>query len=140
MTRWRIAIYVSLATTLAVFLLCWLPGPTHGLLAAARQKGCGNIVFEVPKNKLELPHVFFSHDEHLDAGQTCKDCHNGKVFRQERQLGINSFSMRDISRGKACGSCHDGKTKVKGKVVFQPRNNCRRCHKMKWRKRSKRKR
>ena len=113
-------------------------GP-HGFLAgAADEKHGGDIVFEVGKNKQELVHSIFSHQAHLDAGHTCKDCHNDTVFSRERELGVNKFTMKDVMEGKACGACHDGRTTVKGKTVFAPQKNCTRCHSVKFRKKSRR--
>lgn len=103
-------------------------------VAAQEKKHGGDIIFEVKKNKLNLLHSLFSHQDHLDAGSTCNDCHNDKVFKKERKLGNNKFTMKDIMAGKACGACHNGRTVVKGKAVFHPKNNCKRCHTAKYRK------
>jgi c(7)-type cytochrome triheme protein len=104
--------------------------------AAEDEKHGGIIVFEVKKNKQELVHSLFSHQLHIDSGHTCNDCHNDKVFKRERKLGVNKFTMKDVLQGKACGSCHNGRTQVKGKTVFAPQNNCTRCHTVKFRKRA----
>lgn len=102
--------------------------------AAQEEKHGGDIVFEVKKNKQNLPHSLFSHQLHLDGGTTCKNCHNDTVFKKERKLGNNKFSMKDIMAGKACGACHNGRTQVKGKPIFHPKNNCKRCHSVRFRK------
>ena len=101
----------------------------------SKEKHCGNIVFQNAKPTKEIKHhVLFSHDLHLAEGVDCKDCHNGKVFSKEKKLGINKFTMKDITRGKACGACHDGITKAKnGERIFSPTKNCSRCHNIKWR-------
>ncbi|MEM7230992.1 MAG: cytochrome c3 family protein [Planctomycetota bacterium] len=103
--------------------------------AQSRSKHGGDIVFEV-KKKTRVPrlHAFFSHKDHLDAGHTCRDCHNDKTFKKDKKLGVNKFTMKDINAGKACGVCHNGKMKVKGKTVFSPKKNCERCHSVKYRK------
>ena len=103
--------------------------------AAQEKKHGGDIIFEVKKNKQNLQHSLFSHQLHIDAGSTCNDCHNDKVFKKERKLGNNKFTMKDIMAGKACGACHNGRSQVKGKAVFHPKNNCKRCHSAKFRKR-----
>ena len=103
---------------------------------AEDKKHGGNIVFEVKKNKQKLPHTLFSHQDHLDAGHTCKDCHNDTVFKAEQKLGVNKFTMKDIIQRKACGACHNGRKLVKGKAVFAPQKNCSRCHSTKFRKRA----
>ena len=102
--------------------------------AAQEKKHGGDIIFEVKKNKQNLQHSLFSHQLHIDAGSTCNNCHNDKVFKKERKLGNNKFTMKDIMAGKACGACHNGRTQVKGKAVFHPKNNCKRCHSAKFRK------
>ncbi len=113
-----------------------LAGVIMGKSAAAQEKKHGgDIVFETKKNKQNLQHSLFSHQLHIDAGSTCNDCHNDKVFKKERKLGNNKFTMKDIMAGKACGACHNGRTQVKGKAVFHPKNNCKRCHSAKFRKR-----
>ena len=126
---------LALLIALATVPFSMSPGPTGGSLASAQEeKHGGDIIFEVKKNKLKLEHSIFSHQLHLDAGSTCKDCHNDKVFKRERKLGNNKFTMKDIMAGKACGACHNGRTLVKGKAVFHPKNNCKKCHSAKFRK------
>jgi c(7)-type cytochrome triheme protein len=101
----------------------------------AAEKHGGNIVFPVLKPTREIrEHVLFSHELHLAKGAVCKDCHNGTVFLEEKKMGVNQFTMKDVSRGKACGSCHDGVFRMKGTTVFAPTRNCARCHNLKWRK------
>ncbi len=126
---------LALLIALATVPFSMSPGPTGGSLASAQEeKHGGDIIFEVKKNKQKLEHSIFSHKLHLDAGSTCKDCHNDKVFKRERKLGNNKFTMKDIMAGKACGACHNGRTLVKGKAVFHPKNNCKKCHSAKFRK------
>lgn len=121
---------------LAAFcILTSIDGDATPVTSAAEKHG-GDIVFEVKKNKQKLSHSMFSHQDHLDAGHSCKDCHNDKIFKRERKLGVNKFTMKDVMKGKACGACHNGRTKVKGKAVFAPQKNCSRCHSVKFRKRS----
>ena len=107
----------------------------NGQASAQEEKHGGDIIFEVKKNRQKLGHSIFSHQLHLDSGSTCKDCHNDKVFKRERKIGNNKFTMKDIMEGKACGACHNGRSQVKGKAVFHPKNNCKRCHSAKFRKR-----
>ena len=127
---------LALLIALAMVLFSMSPEPAgSGSLASAQEeKHGGDIIFEVKKNKQKLEHSIFSHQLHLDAGSTCKDCHNDKVFKRERKLGNNKFTMKDIMAGKACGACHNGRTLVKGKAVFHPKNNCKKCHTAKFRK------
>ena len=126
---------LALLIALAAVLFSMSPGPASGSPASAQEeKHGGDIIFEVKKNKQKLEHSIFSHQLHLDAGSTCKDCHNDKVFKRERKLGNNKFTMKDIMAGKACGACHNGRTLVKGKAVFRPKNNCKKCHTAKFRK------
>ena len=124
-----------LATVLAAVFFSMSSAPAGGSRANAQEeKHGGDIIFEVKKNRQKLVHSLFSHQLHLDAGSTCKDCHNDKVFKRERKLGNNKFTMKDIMEGKACGACHNGRTLVKGKAVFHPKNNCQKCHTAKFRK------
>ena len=112
-----------------------LAGVIMGKSAAAQEKKHGgDIVFETKKNKQNLQHSLFSHQLHIDAGSTCNDCHNDKVFKKERKLGNNKFTMKDIMEGKACGACHNGRTVIKNKTIFHPKNNCKRCHSATFRK------
>jgi c(7)-type cytochrome triheme protein len=120
------------AAVLAILIFAWME-PAEPALGAQDEKHGGDIVFEVKKNRQNLQHVLFSHDLHIESGHKCTDCHNDKVFKRERKLGVNSFTMDDVMKGKACGACHDGKTVVKGTTVYGPRNNCQRCHAVKWR-------
>lgn len=101
--------------------------------AAADEEHGGQIVFFVKKNRQNRLHVLFDHQAHIDAGHTCKDCHNGTVFKKEKKLNVNSFTMKDVMAGKACGACHDGKTVVRDATVFAPKGNCERCHAIKLR-------
>ncbi len=135
-----ILVALALLTIQATFILDnsepGLAGAISGKsLAAQEKKHGGDIIFETKKNKQNLQHSLFSHQLHIDAGSTCNDCHNDKVFKKERKLGNNKFTMKDIMEGKACGACHNGRTQVKGKAVFHPKNNCKRCHSAKFRKR-----
>jgi c(7)-type cytochrome triheme protein len=123
---------------LAGVLVLWWTFDRGGAVDAQEdEKHGGDIVFEVKKNRLKLEHSLFSHQAHLDHGHTCKDCHNDRVFKRERKLGINTFTMDDVMKGKACGSCHNGKTQVKGAAVFAPKDNCQRCHHVKFRRATK---
>ncbi|MCS5628289.1 MAG: hypothetical protein NZ935_11955 [Planctomycetes bacterium] len=106
----------------------------NGQASAQEEKHGGDIIFEVKKNKQKLGHSIFSHQLHLDSGSTCKDCHNDKVFKRERKIGNNKFTMKDIMEGKACGACHNGRTVIKNKTIFHPKNNCKRCHSATFRK------
>lgn len=127
----------AFVATLAVVWVLVVASPRARTdVGASSEKHGGEIVFEVKKNKQKLGHSMFSHQDHLDAGHTCKDCHNNKVFKEERKLHANKFTMKDVIQGKACGACHNGRTKVKGKTVFAPRKNCSRCHAVKFRKRA----
>lgn len=101
--------------------------------AASSDEHGGSIVFFVKKNRQNRLHVSFDHKLHLDAGHTCNDCHNDKVFKKTKKLNANSFTMKDVMAGKACGACHDGKTTVRDRVVFAPKDNCERCHSIKLR-------
>ncbi len=102
-----------------------------------KEKHGGNIVFPLTKPTKDIKeHVLFSHEVHIAAGGDCQDCH-GKIFKKEKKIGVNIFTMKDINRGKACGACHDGVAKTKaGTPVFAPTKNCARCHNVKWRKKS----
>ena len=134
-------------STGAILLFLWAAGvPAEGgrgwagpkSANAEEEKHGGDIVFEVKKNKAKKIHSLFSHQRHLDKGHKCNDCHNNKVFKRERKLGVNSFKMKDIMKGKACGACHDGKTVVNNVTVFAPKRNCDRCHSIKFRKKRRR--
>ena len=129
-------ISLLLTFTLAAGFLSLDSAPAgNGQASAQEEKHGGDIIFEVKKNRQKLGHSVFSHQLHLNSGSTCKDCHNDKVFKRERKLGNNKFTMKDIMAGKACGACHNGRSQVKGKAVFHPKNNCKRCHSAKFRKR-----
>lgn len=100
-----------------------------------KTKNGGNIVFKVSKPTKEIKeHVLFSHDSHIAKGSACKDCHNGQVFSEEKKIGVNKFTMKDINKGEFCGACHDGTTEAKdGTATFGPTKNCARCHNLKLR-------
>ena len=108
----------------------------EGKTGKTAEKHGGNILFTISKPTREIKdHVLFSHELHLSKGHVCKDCHNGKVFAEEKKMGVNQFTMKDITRGEACGSCHDGLKKAKGgQAIFAPQRNCQRCHNIKVRK------
>jgi hypothetical protein len=57
-------------------------------------------------------YVYFSHKAHLDAGESCQNCH-GKVAERDRL-----FKETDLSMG-GCMSCHRDK---------RASNDCTYCH------------
>jgi c(7)-type cytochrome triheme protein len=132
MSRSRTLLVAAVATLVIVALGAWVISPSHSLAADGDKHG-GDIIFFVKKNKQNRLHVLFSHEAHLDAGHKCNDCHNDKVFKAKRELGLNAFTMSDINKGKACGSCHNGTTVVGGEKVFGPKGNCDDCHDVKLR-------
>ena len=102
----------------------------EGQAPRAKEKHGGNILFLVEKPTKEIKeHVLFSHELHIAKGADCQDCHDGKLFLEEKKLGVNHFTMKDILRGKACGGCHEA-----GGTAFAPTRNCSRCHNVKVRK------
>ncbi len=67
-----------------------------------------------PESPFTVTFPHFSHTLWLD----CSNCHPS-IFKM--QAGSNEFEMEDVFAGKYCGRCH-------GKVAFDPRANCVRCH------------
>ena len=101
------------------------------------------VVFPAAKGSEYLP-VAFSHNSHARFGyKKCTDCHDNKMFSDDKSLNSNQITMNAINEGKFCGTCHNGKTKVKegGKdgeeVVFAPTMEgvemCVLCHNTKMR-------
>jgi len=64
--------------------------------------------------------VIFDGAKHKKAGLKCTDCHP-KIFHMKK--GADKITMKDIYAGKFCGTCHNGKR------AFNPKGNCKRCHK-----------
>jgi len=80
------------------------------------------IIFE----KGNMGKVTFTGKIHADAGVKCTDCHKAGLFPQMKK-GTVEIKMNEIYAGKQCGTCHDGKEHF-GKVVFEAKTNCKRCH------------
>ena len=81
----------------------------------------GNFVMkrrEKEMRKEGLPPVIYPHWIHRIYFK-CKVCHNG-IFMMRRW--VNEISQKEIEAGKQCGICHNGK------IAFDGRRNCRRCH------------
>ncbi|HAD04084.1 MAG: cytochrome C [Desulfuromonadales bacterium GWD2_61_12] len=73
-------------------------------------------------SKSSMGKVTFSGQIHKDAGFACNACHKPDLFPKMKQ-GAVAISMNEIYAGKLCGSCHNGK------VAFDAKGNCNRCHK-----------
>ena len=65
--------------------------------------------------------VIFDGATHINAGFTCKDCHNAELFPLMQQGGVR-ITMNDLYAGKYCGRCHNGEK------AFLIKDNCTRCH------------
>ncbi|HAK93969.1 MAG TPA: hypothetical protein DCM87_02895 [Planctomycetes bacterium] len=99
------------------------------------------VIFPAAKGSEYAP-VAFSHTSHARFGyKKCKDCHDDKMFSEDKSLNSNKITMDAINEGKFCGHCHNGTTKVMqgGKdtddVVFAPAMEgvemCVLCHNVK---------
>jgi len=81
----------------------------------------GNWVMKENKEKMEaegLPYVLYPHWMHQIFFE-CRICHTG-IFIPKR--GANAINKKKILEGKLCGRCHNGK------IAFEPRTNCKKCH------------
>ena len=141
----RKALFFSIGMLIAfgVLMLVERFGSSSAAEKPAKPKMKASVMFPAAKGSEYLP-VVFSHTSHARFGhKNCKDCHDGKIFAEERELGVNKITMDEINKGKFCGTCHNGKTKVKegGKegeeVVFAPTMEgvemCVLCHNVKTR-------
>ncbi|HNS00282.1 MAG TPA: cytochrome c3 family protein [Planctomycetota bacterium] len=99
------------------------------------------VIFPAAKDSEYAP-VSFSHTSHARFGyKKCKDCHDDKIFSEDKSLNSNKMTMDDINEGKFCGHCHNGTTKVMqgdkpgDEVVFAPTMEgvemCVLCHNVK---------
>lgn len=85
----------------------------------------GDIVFKVT-SKTQKYSVLYSHEEHLEAGIECDECHE-TLFKKE--LNGSKFKMADINRGQYCGACHtDTPAATVKHKAFAPKKNCTKCH------------
>lgn len=71
----------------------------------------------IMKNTASMPYVKYRHSTHTQW-LTCSNCHT-KIFQPQR--GGNFITMASILEGNYCGVCH-------GKVAFNPKTDCMRCH------------
>jgi c(7)-type cytochrome triheme protein len=102
---------------LALLILSTLAFPAF---ATSGEKHGGDIWF---KNTKKFAPVLFSHDKHVQAGNSCTDCHD-KIFKKEMgttDIG-NTMTMRALKKGEFCGSCHDGQK------AFSVKTSCKKCH------------
>jgi c(7)-type cytochrome triheme protein len=81
---------------------------------------------EIVFDKGAMGKVTFKGKVHADAGAKCPDCHKPDLFPKMKK-GTVEIKMKDIYEGKLCGACHDGKEHL-GKVVFEAKSNCKKCH------------
>jgi c(7)-type cytochrome triheme protein len=98
--------------------------PAAGAPAAEEEHG-GDILFKVT-SKTQKYSVIYSHDDHVEAGIECAECHE-TLFKKE--LNGNKFRMADINKGLFCGACHTNTPapEIKHKA-FAPQKNCAKCH------------
>jgi c(7)-type cytochrome triheme protein len=108
--------YISLSLTGTLLLGLFLLTP---VVSAEEQHG-GDIWF---KDTKKMPHVLFSHEKHLKAGNQCEDCHKS-IFQKKKGSTDedHAMTMKVMKRGKLCGTCHDG---VK---AFKVGRSCKKCH------------
>ncbi|MFQ5717477.1 MAG: cytochrome c3 family protein [Nitrospinales bacterium] len=89
---------------------------TGGVEVFAEKDG-GVVIF---KNTKSMRPVLFSHQKHLDVGNTCESCHE-RIFKKKK--GSSSpIKMMDMRKGKYCGSCHNGSK------AFTVKHSCSKCH------------
>lgn len=101
--------------------------PAAGAAAAEEEHG-GDILFKVT-SKTQKFSVLYSHEEHLEVGIECAECHDA-VFKKE--LNANKFKMADINKGQFCGACHtDTPAATVKHKAFAPKKNCAKCHQVK---------
>ncbi len=96
--------------------------------AATEEEHGGDVLFKVT-SKTQKYSVLYSHDDHIEAGIECAECHD-TLFKKE--LNGTKFRMADINQGKFCGACHNDAPapEVKHKA-FAPKKNCTKCHDVK---------
>lgn len=83
---------------------------------ALAQVGGGNIEFKTKAGK-----VIFSHENHINAGTTCTDCHPKPFLTQEKHKKV---TMAQMAKGESCGKCHNGKVAFSVKT----KADCNTCH------------
>ncbi len=101
--------------------------PAAGAAATEEEHG-GDVLFKVT-SKTQKFSVMYSHDDHIEAGIECAECHD-TLFKKE--LNGTKFRMADINKGLFCGACHTDTPapEVKHKA-FAPKKNCTKCHDVK---------
>ncbi len=77
----------------------------------------GAIHFTAP-----VESVRFGHQEHVEMGFDCSDCHNGMFEMSALEAQKGDFTMEALYRGEYCGACHDGST------AFASDTRCATCH------------
>lgn len=73
--------------------------------------------------KKQRPPVMFPHNQHVEAGLSCKDCHH----RYEK--GKNVLDEGELEEGKPgikCSDCHGSKVRPKLREAFH--RQCIDCH------------
>jgi c(7)-type cytochrome triheme protein len=73
--------------------------------------------------KKQRPPVLFPHNQHIETGLSCKDCHH----RYEK--GKNVLEDSELEEGKPgikCSECHGPKTRPKLREAFH--RQCMDCH------------
>ncbi len=111
--NWRAVLILVLVAALVGFL-----GAVVAQKAMAQAKGPAPHTFaDGAQGK-----VVFSHQEHLEKGAKCTDCHT-KIFKMAKPTA--PMKMADFNAGKECGTCHNGTKAFSTKEAA----NCAKCHK-----------
>lgn len=98
----------------SIYVLTFLTLLTSAMVFA--QVGGGNIEFQTKAGK-----VIFSHENHINAGTTCTDCHPKPFLTKEKRKKV---TMAQMAKGESCGKCHNGKAAFSIKT----KADCNTCH------------
>jgi c(7)-type cytochrome triheme protein len=121
-TTGRKALLVTLA---AALILVW----TSYLLAQPDKIVLGRS--NVPGGKTR-PAVTFSHNRHVEAGLSCKDCHH--VYKNGKNV-LDEGTLEEGKEGIRCSACHGPKSRLNLEQAFH--DECIGCHRKDWKEKKK---
>ncbi|NWG04870.1 MAG: cytochrome c3 family protein [Syntrophaceae bacterium] len=95
------------------------------ILASSLSAQPDKIVFDPLKlfGKSKRPGVTLSHNRHVEAGLSCKDCHH--VYENGQNV-LDEGQLEEGNQGVRCSACHGPKVRIGLEQAFH--DQCIGCH------------